>query len=137
MRQHFWFLDILVSGMRLHTLCKLAVAALVPALTVPGLVVARVRPERLPRNPLVVAEAPCTGVLDGASVASHPVSPLRTPPLPQANAHVIGGLLVAQAVLISLMEEKLYAAGHEEGAPEPMYPGEPACPLPCVPARTH
>ncbi|KAG2447194.1 hypothetical protein HYH02_007936 [Chlamydomonas schloesseri] len=81
MRQHFWFLDILVSGMRLHTLCKLAVAALVPALTVPGLVVAR------------------------------------------ANAHIIGGLLVAQAVLISLMEEKLYAAGHEEGAPEPMYPG--------------
>ncbi|GLC46128.1 hypothetical protein PLESTB_001193000 [Pleodorina starrii] len=81
MRQHFWFLDILVSGMRLHTLCKLAVAALVPALTVPGLVIARVNP------------------------------------------HIVGGLLVMQAVLVCVMEERLYAAGHEDGAPETMYPG--------------
>ncbi len=42
MRQHFWFLDVLVSGVHLHTLCKLVVAALVPALSVPGLLVARV-----------------------------------------------------------------------------------------------
>lgn len=42
MQQHYWFLDILVDGMRLHTICKLAVAALVPALLVPGLVIARV-----------------------------------------------------------------------------------------------
>jgi hypothetical protein len=37
-RQHFWFLDITVGGLHLHTLCKLALAALLPALMVPGLV---------------------------------------------------------------------------------------------------
>jgi hypothetical protein len=37
-RQHFWFLDIAVGGLHLHTLCKLALAALLPALMVPGLV---------------------------------------------------------------------------------------------------
>ncbi|GLI61232.1 hypothetical protein VaNZ11_003532, partial [Volvox africanus] len=81
MRQHFWFLDVLIYGMRLHTICKLAVAALVPALTVPGLVIARV------------------------------------------NAHIVGGLLVMQAVLFCVMEERLYAGGNTDGAPEPMYPG--------------
>ncbi|KAG2493679.1 hypothetical protein HYH03_008193 [Edaphochlamys debaryana] len=81
MLQHFWFLDIVIGGFKLHTICKLAIAALVPALTVPGLIVAR------------------------------------------ANGHLIGGLMVAQAVLVCLIEEKLFAAGHEDGAPEPMYPG--------------
>ncbi|KXZ48748.1 hypothetical protein GPECTOR_25g332 [Gonium pectorale] len=80
-RHHFWFLEIDVSGMRLHTICKLAVAALVPALTVPGLVVAR------------------------------------------ASSALVGALLVAQAVMLCIMEDRLYTAGHEDGAPEPLYPG--------------
>uniref|UniRef100_A0A7S3R236 Uncharacterized protein n=1 Tax=Dunaliella tertiolecta TaxID=3047 RepID=A0A7S3R236_DUNTE len=33
----FWFLDIAISGLHLHTVCKLALAALLPALMVPGL----------------------------------------------------------------------------------------------------
>ncbi|GFR52565.1 hypothetical protein Agub_g15155, partial [Astrephomene gubernaculifera] len=80
-RQHYWFLELPVSGMRLHTLVKLVLAALVPALTVPGLVVAG------------------------------------------ASSHLVGGLLVLQGGLLCVMEERMYAAGHEEGAPEVMYPG--------------
>ncbi|EFJ42255.1 hypothetical protein VOLCADRAFT_97706 [Volvox carteri f. nagariensis] len=95
MRHHFWFLNILVSGMQLHTICKLALAALVPALTVPGLVIAR----------------PCI-------IPNPPVFPVL-----QMNAHVVGGLLVMQAVLLCVMEERLYDAGNQDGAPEPMYPG--------------
>ncbi len=38
--QHFWMLDITVGGLTLRTLCKLALAALLPALMVPGLVYA-------------------------------------------------------------------------------------------------
>ncbi|KAF8058100.1 hypothetical protein HT031_005760 [Scenedesmus sp. PABB004] len=37
---HFWFLDLRVGFLHLHTLCKLALAALAPALLVPGLVLA-------------------------------------------------------------------------------------------------
>jgi len=37
----FWFLDIAVSGLHLHTICKMALAALLPALMVPGLVYAK------------------------------------------------------------------------------------------------
>ena len=38
---HFWFLDILVGNTELRMLCKLLLVALVPAILVPGLVVAR------------------------------------------------------------------------------------------------
>jgi hypothetical protein len=39
--QHFWFLDLRVGFVHLHTICKLALAALLPALIVPGLVLAQ------------------------------------------------------------------------------------------------
>lgn len=38
---HFWFLDARVGHLRIHTACRLALAALVPALLVPGLIVAQ------------------------------------------------------------------------------------------------
>lgn len=38
---HFWFLEILVGNTELRLLCKLLLVALVPAILVPGLVVAR------------------------------------------------------------------------------------------------
>lgn len=38
--QHFWFLDIRVGFVHLHTICKLAMAALLPAAAVPGLLLA-------------------------------------------------------------------------------------------------
>lgn len=41
---HFWFLDIDLDGMRVHTLCKLIVAAAVPSLLIPGFVRLQVRP---------------------------------------------------------------------------------------------
>jgi hypothetical protein len=40
-RQHFWFLDLLVGTTHLHLLCKLLLVALVPALLVPGFMAAR------------------------------------------------------------------------------------------------
>ncbi len=40
MRHHFWFLSISVGGMSLHSVCKLSLAALLPALMLPGLVYA-------------------------------------------------------------------------------------------------
>lgn len=40
---NYWFLDFSVGGAPLHTLVKLALAALLPALMVPGLVLAQVR----------------------------------------------------------------------------------------------
>lgn len=40
-RQHFWFLDIVIGFTHLLTLCKLLLVALVPALLVPGLVVSQ------------------------------------------------------------------------------------------------
>lgn len=42
--QHFWFLDIRVGGLALGTICKLALAALLAALMVPGLVYSRASP---------------------------------------------------------------------------------------------
>jgi hypothetical protein len=38
---HFWFLDARVGHLRIRTACQLALAALVPALVVPGLIIAR------------------------------------------------------------------------------------------------
>lgn len=38
MYHHFWFLETSVSGMPLQTLCKLALAAMLPAALLPGLV---------------------------------------------------------------------------------------------------
>lgn len=40
--QHFWLLNISVGGLTLHALCRLALAAMLPALMIPGLVYARV-----------------------------------------------------------------------------------------------
>lgn len=41
---HFWFLDIDLDGMHVHTLCKLIVAAAVPSLLIPGFVRLQIRP---------------------------------------------------------------------------------------------
>ena len=79
-RQHFWFLDILVGSMHLRSLCVLVLISLAPAVLVPGLVITRA-----PRLPL---EA----------------------------------LLVVQASLLCVLEEKLFTPSHEELAGEVMYP---------------
>lgn len=79
-RQHFWFLDIIIGFTHLHTLCKLLLIALVPALLVPGLVVA------------------------------------------QAPRHLIGALLMLQASLLCVLEERLYAPSNSDSASQVMYP---------------
>ncbi len=71
---HFWFLDILVGGTTLQLLCKLLLAALVPAVLVPGLAAAR------------------------------------------APRLAIGALLMLQASLLCVLEEKLYASSHQVGS---------------------
>ncbi len=43
-KQHYWFLDVHVGSFHLHTLCKLVLSALVPALLVPGLVTSHAPP---------------------------------------------------------------------------------------------
>jgi len=79
--QHFWFLDIIVGMLHLHIVCRLVLAALVPALMVPGLVQAK------------------------------------------ASKLAISTLLMLQASLICVLEEKLYAPSHADFAGEVMYPG--------------
>ena len=39
---HFWFLDVELDGMSLQRLCQLLLAAMVPAVLLPGLVASRV-----------------------------------------------------------------------------------------------
>jgi hypothetical protein len=39
--QHFWSLEVWVGGLHLHAICRMALAALLPALMLPGLVSAR------------------------------------------------------------------------------------------------
>lgn len=52
---HFWFLDIYVGHNHLHTMCKLALAAFVPALLVPGMVF--VRASKVAISALLVLQA--------------------------------------------------------------------------------
>lgn len=80
-RQHFWFLDILVGSIHLRSLCVLVLLALAPAVLVPGLVISG-----LPYRFLLEA------------------------------------LLVGQASVLCVLEEKLFAPSHEELAGEVMYP---------------
>ncbi len=56
---HFWFLNIRVGPMHLHTLCKLALAALVPALLLPGMVLARASRSAIGALMMVQAELLC------------------------------------------------------------------------------
>lgn len=167
--QHFWFLDIMVSGTHLHLLCKLALAALLPALMVPGLVYARAPPmavgtllvlqvglvattwslnckfmhvQSMPGDGaenqagLCASKRPSHG---GAELTAEPSS-LGNPGSTRTMMHVpdgsIGGggmcqlfpapaptLVSAQASLVCVLEEKLFAGSHANMAAESMYPG--------------
>ena len=55
MHHHFWFLETAVSGMPLQTLCKLALAAVLPAALLPGLV--RSGGSKLHLGVLLIAQA--------------------------------------------------------------------------------
>lgn len=56
---HFWFLHVRVGHVHLHTLCKMALAAVLPALLVPGLVLAGVGHQVVGVLLLIQAELLC------------------------------------------------------------------------------
>lgn len=66
---HFWFLDLKVGFVHLHTVCKLALAALLPALIIPGLVLAHVGRQFVGVLMLVQAELVC--VLEEQMFGAH------------------------------------------------------------------
>lgn len=66
---HFWFLDLRVGFVHLHTVCKLALAALLPALIVPGLVLAHMGRQFVGVLMLVQAELVC--VLEEQMFGAH------------------------------------------------------------------
>lgn len=66
---HFWFLDIRVGPMHLHTMCKLAFLALLPALFVPGMVVNRAYKSVIGALLLIQAELLC--ILEEQMFAAH------------------------------------------------------------------
>ncbi|WPT14438.1 hypothetical protein PSENEW3_00000568 [Picochlorum sp. SENEW3] len=58
--QHFWFLDIKLDGMSLKVICSLIFAAMIPAVVVPGLLMAK-----LPGSgPLLVMQAVILAILE-------------------------------------------------------------------------
>eukprot|EP00879_Flechtneria_rotunda_P012843 GHRR01013409.1.p1 GENE.GHRR01013409.1~~GHRR01013409.1.p1 ORF type:complete len:1004 (+),score=317.90 GHRR01013409.1:346-3357(+) len=66
---HFWFLDFKVGFVHLHTVCKLAMAALLPALIVPGLVMNQTGRQLIGVLMLVQAELLC--VLEEQMYGAH------------------------------------------------------------------
>lgn len=66
---HFWFLDLRVGFVHLHTICKLAMAALLPALIVPGLVLAQVGRQFV--GVLMLAQAELLCVLEEQMFGAH------------------------------------------------------------------
>lgn len=66
---HFWFLDIRVGFVHLHTMCQLALAALLPAVVVPGLLLAGVGRQWVGLLMLVQAELLC--VLEEQMYGAH------------------------------------------------------------------
>ena len=44
LHSNFWFLDIDLDGVHVHTLCKLIVIAVLPSLLIPGLIRLQVKP---------------------------------------------------------------------------------------------
>ncbi|WIA13369.1 hypothetical protein OEZ85_006949 [Tetradesmus obliquus] len=66
---HFWFLDLRVGFVHLHTICKLALAALLPALIVPGLVLAQTGRQVV--GVLMLAQAELLCVLEEQMFGAH------------------------------------------------------------------
>lgn len=66
---HFWFLDVRVGFVHLHTMCKLALAALLPALVIPGLALAHTGRQLVGVLMLVQAELVC--VLEEQMYGAH------------------------------------------------------------------
>jgi hypothetical protein len=131
-RQHYWFLDIAVGVLHLHTACKLVLAALVPALLVPGLVSSHA--PRAATGGLLVFQvrggAPAPPACCTRLCAAPPAGALPHPPAPAPAAAAARPAKPApcprrpsQALAISLLEEQLYVPSHQDLAGEPMYPG--------------
>jgi hypothetical protein len=66
---HFWFLDVRVGFVHLRTMCQLALAALAPALIIPGLVLARAGRQWV--GLLLLAQAEVLCVLEEQMFSAH------------------------------------------------------------------
>jgi len=101
--QHYWFLDIAVGGLHLRLLCKLALAALLPALMVPGLVYAHAPP--MATGALLVLQASLVCVCEEALfVGSQSDGP--------AGSMYPGYLVLTTSALGLLAAHRLARRGH-------------------------